>query len=98
MQDTEDEPLFAERVAGLEIAKAGVDAAIRVPSDTTRAAASRRRGLSALHARSCWPWRTGCAPGASPRSACRPLVTTCDVRVLESSGRHRLEVRLMPEV
>jgi transposase len=35
MQDVQDEPLFAERVAGLDIAKAGVDVAIRVPSDTT---------------------------------------------------------------
>jgi transposase len=35
MQDVEDEPLFAERVAGLDIAKAGVEVTIRVPSDTT---------------------------------------------------------------
>jgi transposase len=35
MQDVEDEPLFCERVAGLDIAKAMVEAAIRVPSDTT---------------------------------------------------------------
>jgi hypothetical protein len=35
MQDTEDEPLFAERVAGLDIAKAGAGVAIRVPGDTT---------------------------------------------------------------
>jgi transposase len=35
MQDTEDEPLFAERVAGLDIAKAEVEVAIRVPGDTT---------------------------------------------------------------
>jgi transposase len=35
MQDTEDEPLFAERVAGLDIAKAEAGVAIRVPSDTT---------------------------------------------------------------
>ena len=34
MQDTQDEPLFAERVAGLDIAKAEVEVAIRVPSDT----------------------------------------------------------------
>ena len=34
MQDTEDEPLFAERVAGLDIAQAGVEVTIRVPSDT----------------------------------------------------------------
>jgi hypothetical protein len=34
MQDIEDEPLFCERVAGLDIAKAGVEVTIRVPSDT----------------------------------------------------------------
>jgi transposase len=35
MQDAQDEPLFADRVAGLDIAKAGVEVTIRVPSDTT---------------------------------------------------------------
>src|SRR5258706_10488947 len=35
MQDVEDEPLFCERVAGLDIARAEVEVAIRVPSDTT---------------------------------------------------------------
>ena len=35
MQDVQDEPLFAERVAGLDIAKAGVEVTIRVPSETT---------------------------------------------------------------
>ena len=40
MQDVEDEPLFCERVAGLDIAKAGVEVTIRVPSGTT---ASRRQ-------------------------------------------------------
>jgi len=35
MQDAQDEPLFAERVAGLDIAKAEAEATIRVPSDTT---------------------------------------------------------------
>ena len=35
MQDVQDEPLFADRVAGLDIAKAEVEATIRVPSDTT---------------------------------------------------------------
>jgi transposase len=35
MQDVEDEPLFCERVAGLDIAKAGVEVTIRVPSETT---------------------------------------------------------------
>jgi transposase len=35
MHDVQDEPLFAERVAGLDIAKAEVEVTIRVPSDTT---------------------------------------------------------------
>jgi transposase len=56
MQDTEDEPLFAERVAGLDIAKAEAEVAIRVPSDTaagrrqqeTRTFGTTRRELLAL--------------------------------------------------
>src|SRR6266536_6487239 len=56
MQDVQDEPLFAERVAGLDIAKTGVEVAIRVPGDTrpgrrqqeTRAFATARSGLEAL--------------------------------------------------
>ncbi len=35
MQDVQDEPLFAERVAGLDIAKAEAEATVRVPSDAT---------------------------------------------------------------
>jgi len=34
MHDVQDEPLFAERVAGLDIAKSEAEVAIRVPSDT----------------------------------------------------------------
>src|SRR6266498_2911701 len=56
MQDVQDEPLFAERVAGLDIAKTGVEVAIRVPGDTrpgrrqqeTRAFATTRSGLESL--------------------------------------------------
>jgi transposase len=36
MQDVQDEPLFVQRVAGLDIAKAEVEVTIRVPSDTSR--------------------------------------------------------------
>ena len=35
MQDVQEEPLFVQRVAGLDIAKAEVEVAIRVPSDTS---------------------------------------------------------------
>src|SRR6266516_838171 len=56
MQDVQDEPLFAERVAGLDIAKTGVEAAIRVPGDTrpgrrqqqTRTFGTTRSGLESL--------------------------------------------------
>ena len=36
MHEVEDEPLFAERAAGIDIAKAGIEVTIRVPSDTRR--------------------------------------------------------------
>ena len=56
MQDVEDEPLFADRAAGIDIAKAGIEVTIRVPSDTragarqqeTRSFATTRRELMAL--------------------------------------------------
>src|SRR5712691_6343567 len=56
MQDVQDEPLFAERVAGLDNAKAEVEVTIRVPSDTTagrrqqetRAFGTTRRELESL--------------------------------------------------
>jgi hypothetical protein len=34
MHEVEDEPLFADRAAGIDIAKAGIEVTIRVPSDT----------------------------------------------------------------
>ena len=36
MEEVEDEPLFVERVAGIDIGKAGVMVTIRVPGDTRR--------------------------------------------------------------
>jgi hypothetical protein len=56
MHEVEDEPLFAERVAGIDIAKAGIEVTIRVPSDTragrrqqeTRSFATTRRALGGL--------------------------------------------------
>jgi hypothetical protein len=36
VEEAEDEPLFAERVAGIDIGKASVMVTIRVPSDTRR--------------------------------------------------------------
>jgi hypothetical protein len=56
MQDVQDEPLFVQRVVGLDIAKAEVEVAIRVPSDTapgrrqqeTRTFGTTRRELLSL--------------------------------------------------
>ena len=56
MHEVEDEPLFAERAAGIDIAKAGIEVTIRVPSDTTpgrrqqetRSFAATRRALLEL--------------------------------------------------
>jgi transposase len=56
MQEVEDEPLFAERAAGVDIAKAGIEVTIRVPSETrtgrrqqeTRSFATTRRDLTAV--------------------------------------------------
>jgi hypothetical protein len=67
MKEMEDEPLFAERVAGIDIGKAAVMVTIRVPGDSGRAAGSRRPGSSGPSARTCWRWRTGCGAGRSRR-------------------------------
>src|SRR6266516_7649333 len=59
MQDVEDEPLFCERVAGLDIAKAEVEVTIRVPSDTTagrRQQESRTFGTTRRELESLGDW------------------------------------------
>jgi transposase len=56
MHEVEDEPLFAGRVAGIDIAKAGIEVTIRVPSGTrggrrqqeTRSFGTTRRALAGL--------------------------------------------------
>ncbi|MGH3305996.1 MAG: hypothetical protein ACRDOK_30930 [Streptosporangiaceae bacterium] len=56
MQDAQDEPLFVQRAAGLDIAKAEVEVTIRVPSDIspgrrqqeTRTFGTTRRQLDSL--------------------------------------------------
>ena len=63
MEEAGDEPLFADRVAGLDIAKAGVEVTVRVPGNTTggrrrqetRAFGTTRRELLELAAwLACW--------------------------------------------
>jgi hypothetical protein len=46
MHDVEAEPLFAERAAGIDIAKAGIEVTIRVPSETLWGATTRAEHLT----------------------------------------------------
>src|SRR6266516_6990157 len=59
MQDVEDEPLFCERDAGLDLDKAEVEVTIRVPSDTTagrRQQESRTFGTTRRELESLGDW------------------------------------------
>ena len=54
MEEVEDEPLFCDRVAGIDIGKKTIMVTIRVPSQTRKRAGSRRPGSSAPPGRNCW--------------------------------------------
>ena len=67
MEEVTDEPLYRDRVCGIDIGKAGLAATIRVPSDrdpARRAAETRSFGTTK---KKCWRWRTGCGAGRCPR-------------------------------
>ena len=67
MEEVTGEPLYRDRVCGIDIGKAGLAATIRVPSDkdpARRAAETRSFGTTGGR---CWRWRTGCGPGRCPR-------------------------------
>ena len=67
MEEVTDEPLYRDRVCGIDIGKAGLAATIRVPSDrdpARRAAETRSFGTTK---KEVWRWRTGCGPGRRPR-------------------------------
>ena len=64
MEEVEDEPLFADRVAGLDIAKAAVEVTIRVPSDTARGRRRQEtRTFGTTRRPSCWTWLPGWPAG-----------------------------------
>jgi transposase len=64
MHDVEDEPLFAERVAGIDIAKAGIEVTIRVPSDTRRGGRQQETRSFGTTRSQLLELRTGCGSGA----------------------------------
>ena len=77
MHEVEDEPLFAERAAGIDIAKAGIEVTIRVPTDTrpgrrqqeTRSFGATRRQLE--------QWRRWISRHHSPNRAAEVSVGRC---------------------
>jgi hypothetical protein len=91
MDEVEDEPLFADRVAGLDIGKAGVEVTIRVPGKTagrrrrqeTRTFGTTRRELLdlvgleySIVALAClFSWRRASCHAAIWYSCVRPLRT-----------------------
>ena len=67
MEEVTDEPLYRDRVCGIDIGKAQIAATIRVPSETNPARrASETRSLPPPSG-GCWRWLTGCAAGRYPR-------------------------------
>jgi transposase len=103
MQDVEDEPLFAERVAGIDIAKAGIEVTLRVPSDTragrrqqeTRSFATTRRDLMAL---ADWlrSWEVTKAAMEATSDYWKPVYFVLESQGLDCQLYHAAQVKALP--
>ena len=103
MQDVEDEPLFAERVAGIDIAKAGIEVTIRVPSDTraggrqqeTRSFGTTRRELLAL---ADWlrSWGVTKAGMEATGDYWKPVYFVLESQGLDCELYHAAQVKALP--
>ena len=67
MEEVTDEPLYLERVCGINIGKAALEACIRVPSEAGFGRRAQETRSFATTKGECWRWRTGYAVGALPR-------------------------------
>ncbi|HEY3647259.1 MAG TPA: hypothetical protein VGL33_04760 [Streptosporangiaceae bacterium] len=67
MEEVTGEPLYRDRVCGIDIGKAGLVAAIRVPSGGNPARRMAETAPSGRPGGRCWRWRTGCGAGRCPR-------------------------------
>jgi hypothetical protein len=67
VDEVRDEPLYRDRVCGIDIGKAQMVATIRVPSERDRARRAAETRSFGTPGTRCWRWRTGCAPGRCPR-------------------------------
>jgi transposase len=103
MHEVEDEPLFAERVAGIDIAKAGIEVTIRVPSDTrpgrrqqeTRSFATTRRDLLAL---ADWlrSWGVTKAGMEATGDYWKPVYFVLESRGFDCQLYHAAQVKALP--
>ena len=63
MEEVDDVDLVVERVAALDLGKAGLEACMRVPHPSGRGRRMQEiRGYATTTAR-CWRWRSGCGSG-----------------------------------
>ena len=103
MHEVEDEPLFAERAAGIDIAKAGIEVTIRVPSEAragrrqqeTRSFATTRQDLLALAdwLRSWGVTRTGME---ATGDYWKPVYFVLESRGLDCELYHAAAVKALP--
>ncbi|HSR85143.1 MAG TPA: IS110 family transposase [Streptosporangiaceae bacterium] len=103
MQDAQDEPLFVQRVAGLDIAKAEVEVTIRVPSDTspgrrqqeTRTFGTTRRGLDSL---ADWlrSWQVTTAGMEATGDYWKPVFFLLESRGLDCQLYNAAQVKALP--
>ena len=103
MQDAQDEPLFVQRVAGLDIAKAEVEVTIRVPSDTspgrrqqeTRTFGTTRRDLDSL---ADWlrSWNVAKAGMEATGDYWKPVFFLLESRGLDCELYNAAQVKALP--
>jgi transposase len=103
MQDAQDEPLFVQRAAGLDIAKAEVEVTIRVPSDTspgrrqqeTRTFATTRRELDSL---ADWlrSWGVSTAGMEATGDYWKPVFFLLESRGLDCELYNAAQVKALP--
>ena len=66
MEEVDDRGLVVERVAALDLGKAGLEACVRVPHPTWPAGACRSCAATAPPPRNWWGWRPGYSIGMWP--------------------------------
>jgi transposase len=103
MQDAQDEPLFVQRAAGLDIAKTEVEVTIRVPSDTgpgrrqqeTRTFGTTRRQLESL---ADWlrSWEVTTAGMEATGDYWKPVFFLLESRGLDCQLYNSAQVKALP--